>query len=168
MSLATWFMNLATAERSFQAADTAHRRASRNYAEALDDTVDQLIKETRQHRELKQRHERLEQRCDQAVHLLRVLADRSEAFRRAAVHLRRNWTPTDPAELPLKTSPQPLFDALRAGPWSRTRNGGRNANNRLRKISLRPTDAGWVPSTAGLPAVRVQPAESSSSRSPTA
>jgi hypothetical protein len=57
----------------------------------------------------------LEQRCDQAVHLLRVLADRSEAFRRAAVHLRRNWTPTDPAELPLKTSLQPLFDALRAG-----------------------------------------------------
>ncbi len=115
MALITWLMNRATTERAHHAADTAHRRASRNYQDALDETVDQLTAEIRAHRELKARHAQLERRYDQAVYLVRVLADRSESFRRAAVHLRRNWTPTDAVELPLKKSVQPLFDEIRAG-----------------------------------------------------
>ena len=113
MSLATWFMNIATAERSFQAADTAHRRASRNYAEALDDTVDQLIEETRQHRALKERYEQLEQRYDQAVDVLHAMADANQTFRLVMQHLQRTWAPTDLAELPLKQTLGPLIDDVR-------------------------------------------------------
>lgn len=114
MPLITWFMNRATAEQSLIAADTAHRRASRNYQDALDDTVDQFTAEIRAHNALKERHAQLERRYDQALYLVRVLANRAESFRRTASHLRRNWTPNDPGELPLKETLRPLVDQQRA------------------------------------------------------
>lgn len=41
-SLITWLFTRNTTEHALHAADTARRRASRNYQEALDDTVDML------------------------------------------------------------------------------------------------------------------------------
>lgn len=113
-SLITWLFTRNTTEHALHAADTAHRRATRNYQEALDDTVDMLSAEIDAHQHLKAQHAQLRQRYDQAVYLVRMLADRSEAFRRTAMHLRRTWAPIDPEDLPLKASLTPLMDQFRA------------------------------------------------------
>lgn len=112
-SLITWLFTRNTTEHALHAADTARRRASRNYQEALDDTVDMLTAETDAHQQLKAQHAQLQQRYDQAVYLMRILMDRSEAFRRTAIHLRKTWAPIDPADLPLKTTLKPLIDRCR-------------------------------------------------------
>jgi hypothetical protein len=112
MPLISWFMNRATTEQSLIAADTAHRRASRNYQDALDDTVDQFTAEIRAHNALKERHARLERRYDQVVHVLHAMADANQTFRLVMKHLSRQWTPADPAERSLAENLTPLIDKM--------------------------------------------------------
>lgn len=72
--------------------------------------LDTLMETQNEHGRLLREHHALKQESERAIALIRTLVDRSEAFRRLAIHLRDAWQPTDPAELPLKASLKPLLD----------------------------------------------------------
>lgn len=98
------------------------RRSNRRVLDVLTQTQDENA------RLLRERHA-LKKERDAAVELVRTLVDRSEAFRHLAIHLRDRWQPTDPNELPLKASLEPLFEAkereLAQDPgWARERDAG--------------------------------------------
>lgn len=98
------------------------RRSNRRVLDTLMETQDAHA------RLLREQHE-LQRQNDLAVQLIRTLADRSEAFRRLAVHLRDAWEPTNPAELSLKKSLAPLLDQKEHelamdGEWAKQRDAG--------------------------------------------
>lgn len=80
------------------------RRSNRRTIDLLDETQRENEKLLRERHELKRQNEL-------AVELVRTWLNRSEAFRRLAIHLRDAWQPINPDELPLKSDLDPLLHA---------------------------------------------------------
>lgn len=87
-----------------------HRSTSALADEYNEEVTEENIALIRENRDLQAEN-------DRAMTLIRMLADRSEAFQRIAVHLRQSWAaaPTDPSAAPRSVDqPDPQFAATLA------------------------------------------------------